>query len=74
VKNKYLVAREFDQLNVLDKAMNLAYYEYLGNADGYEQERKNYMKVQIDDIQRVAATVLIPQKCNTLHYLKKDKV
>ncbi len=74
VKNKYLVAREFDQLNVLDKAMNLAYYEYLGNADGYELERENYMKVQIDDIQRVAATVLIPQKCNTLHYLKKDKV
>lgn len=71
VKNKYLAAKEFSNLGILDKAMNLAYYEVLGDANLVNMESEKYLAVKPDDIQRIASEIFKEQNSNTLYYLKK---
>ena len=71
VKNKFLAAREFSNLSILDKAMNLAYYELLGDANMVNTEVDKYMKVDAKNIQRVAKLIFTINNSNTLYYLKK---
>lgn len=68
VKNKIESTIEFSEINVLDKAMNLAYNELLGNADLINQEIGFYNKVTKKDIQRVARKVFSSNNCSTLYY------
>jgi len=71
VKNKFLAAREFSNLSILDKAMNLAYYELLGDANMINLEVDKYMGVDVQNIQRVAKSIFTENNSNTLYYLKK---
>jgi predicted Zn-dependent peptidase len=71
VKNKFLAAREFSNLSILDKAMSLAYYELLGDANMVNIEVDKYMEVDIHNIQRVAKSIFTENNSNTLYYLKK---
>src|SRR5690606_13429474 len=50
VKNKIEATIEFSEMSVLNKAMNLAYYELLGNANDVNKEVENYRKVTAADI------------------------
>ena len=68
VKNKIESTIEFSEINVLDKAMNLAYNELLGNADLINQEIGLYNKVTKKDIQRVAYKIFNKNNCSTLYY------
>ena len=68
VKNKIESTIEFSEINVLDKAMNLAYNELLGNADLINQEIANYNKVTKNDIQRVGHKIFNNNNCSTLYY------
>jgi len=68
VKNKIESTIEFSEVNVLDKAMNLAYNELLGNADLINQEIGLYNKVTKKDIQRVAHKIFNKNNCSTLYY------
>ncbi len=72
VKNKYMAAKEFSNLNILDKAMDLAYYELLGDAEWANSERNRYQAVRVEDVQRVAKDIFQIQKSNTLYYLKNN--
>jgi len=71
VKNKFLAAREFSNLSILDKAMSLAYYELLGDANMLNLEVDKYMGVDAQNIQRVAKSIFTENNSNTLYYLKK---
>ncbi len=71
VKNKFLAAREFSNINILDKAMNLAYYELLGDANMVNTEVEKYMEVDAGNIQRVAKSIFTSNNSSTLYYLKK---
>ncbi|RLD46867.1 MAG: insulinase family protein [Bacteroidetes bacterium] len=71
VKNKFLAAREFSNLSILDKAMNLAYYELLGDANMVNTEVDKYMKVDAENIQKIAKSIFTVNNSNTLYYLKK---
>ncbi|MCD4729144.1 MAG: insulinase family protein, partial [Bacteroidales bacterium] len=68
VKNKIESTIEFSEINVLDKAMNLAYNELLGNADLINQEIAIYNRVTKSDIQRVAHIIFNNNNCSTLYY------
>lgn len=73
VKNKTESIMVFAELNLLDKAMNLAYYELLGDANQLNAEIDNYLAVTPEQIQMAAQSIFQPQKCSTLYYLiKKD--
>lgn len=59
VKNKFESVYQFGQLNALNKAMELAYQELLGDANRINQEIDNYRKVTKTDIKKVAKELLM---------------
>lgn len=71
VKNKFESTFEFAEMNLLDKAMNLAYYELLGDADDMNKEISRYEKVTKEDIQKQAQQLFKREKTTTLYYLAK---
>lgn len=72
VKNKIISSHQFSEASVLNKAMNLAVAELLGNANDVNLEEKNYSAVTIEDIKRIANQVLSATNCSTLIYAKKS--
>jgi len=71
VKNKVESVLTFSEINTLDRAMNLAYYELLGNAKEINKEFEKYQNVNTTDIQRVASDILVKNNATTLYYQKK---
>lgn len=72
VKNKIISSHEFAETSVLNKAMNLAIAELLGNANDVNFENEKYSKVTPEDINRVANKIFISTNCSTLIYAKKS--
>jgi predicted Zn-dependent peptidase len=68
VKNKIESTLEFSEINVLDKAMNLAYAELLGDADMINREKSNYHAVTKEQIRKTAQEVFRTENCSTLYY------
>lgn len=71
VKNKVESVLTFSEINTLDRAMNLAYHELLGNAENANLELTKYQNVNTEDIQRIAKQILHDNNSSTLYYLKK---
>ncbi len=69
VKNKSESIMVFAEMSLLDKAMNLAYYELLGDAAGLNTEIDKYLAVEAAAIQNAAARTFVPAQCSTLYYL-----
>jgi predicted Zn-dependent peptidase len=70
VKNKVESTLLFAEMGILDKSMNLAFYELLGDANMINTELGEYMKVTAAEIQAVAKEVFRKANCSTLHYKK----
>ncbi|HLP12068.1 MAG TPA: pitrilysin family protein [Flavobacteriales bacterium] len=68
VKNKWMTHKLFDDMNVLNKAMNLCYYELLGDTSLYEAELEKYKSVTSLQIKQMAGKVLQPSNCSTIYY------
>ena len=73
VKNKTESAIAFDELSLMNRASNLAFYELLGDADLVNRELEAYQKVTAEDILRIASTLFQTSNSNTLHYLSSQK-
>ncbi|MFD2598921.1 M16 family metallopeptidase [Sphingobacterium corticis] len=71
VKNKVESTMVFAELSILDKAMNLAYFELLGNASEYNTEVDKYIAITAQDIKRVANDVFRTENSSTLSYYAK---
>jgi len=61
---------EFSQINILNRAMNLAYYELMGDANRVNTEIERYRATTTADIQSVAKENLLKEKSSTLVYLR----
>ena len=72
VKNKVESTLIFSEVNILNKAMNLAYYELLGDANMINQEIDKYRKVSVEEIQNIAKKIFRKENCSTLYYLSKQ--
>jgi predicted Zn-dependent peptidase len=68
VKNKVESSLQFAEMGILDKSMNLAYFELLGDAASINKEPDNYRSVTQNQILRVASEVLQQSNCSALHY------
>ncbi|MEA3446264.1 MAG: pitrilysin family protein [Bacteroidota bacterium] len=68
VKNKVESSLLFSEVNVLNKAMNLAYFESLGDAGLINREAEKYQAVSSEDIRRVANEIFRTGNCSTLYY------
>lgn len=69
-KNKVESTLEFSEMDVLNKATNLAVAELLGDANDVNTEGEKYQKVTAADVKRVANDILQKTNCSTLYYLK----
>ncbi|MBL7764925.1 MAG: insulinase family protein [Chitinophagaceae bacterium] len=72
VKNKIESMIAFEDLGLLNRANNLAFYELLGDAERMNREFDFYNQVTASDIQRLANEILVPENSNTLFYLAKN--
>lgn len=68
VKNKAENSIEFSEVNTLNKAISLAYFEYLGDIDSINTQEGAYQAITSDDIQRVANDIFRQENSSTLIY------
>lgn len=71
VKNKIESSLVFSEISYLNKAMNLATHELLGDANDINTEVEKYRKVSIDDILNTSAKLFRKENCSTLYYHAK---
>ena len=71
VKNKVISAHMFSELNVLNKAMNLATSELIGDANLVNKQIDLYEAVTSDKIMTIAQDVFRNENSNTLYYHAK---
>jgi len=67
LKNKNESSQEFSEVSVLNKAMNLAFYELIGDANLINKQIDLYNSVSVEDIKRVANMVLNENYCELIY-------
>ncbi|MFN4082744.1 MAG: M16 family metallopeptidase [Bacteroidia bacterium] len=73
VKNKTETNILFGDANLLNRAMKLAFAEYLGDINLVNTEVDSYLSVAENDILRVGTDMIKPEKCSSLYYHRKTK-
>ncbi|WP_026463401.1 M16 family metallopeptidase [Adhaeribacter aquaticus] len=68
VKNQAEASIVFSEIDLLNRAMNLAYSKLLGDTNLVNQEGEKVQAVTAEDILTQAKTVLRPDNCTTLYY------
>lgn len=68
IKNIIVSTIEFSEINILNKAMNLAYYASINNTEMINQQRSKYDSVTKADLLRIAKEVFRVENSNTLIY------
>ena len=71
LKNKVESQQAFGDVGALNKAMNLTFYELIGDSDLINTEIEHYQKVQVADIQRVANDIFRKENASILYYKAK---
>ncbi|RYD98452.1 MAG: insulinase family protein [Sphingobacteriales bacterium] len=61
----------FEDMNLLARANNLAYYELLGDAGMMNTEMEKYAQVSAAQVQAAANDIFRKENANTLYYLKQ---
>lgn len=72
VQNKFEVNTLFGELNIMNKAMNLAYYEMIGDISYINKELDAYKAVSEDMIREAACRLFTHEKSSTLIYKAKN--
>ncbi|MEM9991327.1 MAG: pitrilysin family protein, partial [Bacteroidota bacterium] len=73
IKNKVESNLIFAESSVLNKAINLAFFEVVGDLARINDEVEYYRKIEANDIQRLAQQILASNNCSILHYKSKAK-
>ncbi len=72
VKNKTESMLAVEDMNLLNRANSLAYYELLGDASSMNDEFSRYDAVTVDDIKRCAQKIFTTENSSTLYYYSKQ--
>lgn len=72
VQNKTESVMAFEDMSVMNRAGSLAFYELLGDGELMNTEFKKYQDVTVQDLKRIANSVLQPSNSNTLWYLAEN--
>jgi len=68
VKNKFEASTVFQNTSILNKAINLAFYELLGNPDLINTEAESYRKVTMNMVFDSVIKYFSPENSSTLYY------
>ena len=66
ILNKIRTSKEFQDQGTLNRAMNLCFYELLGDANGINLENEKYHNITANDVLRVAKSTLNYNNCSLL--------
>lgn len=72
VQNKIEATLEFSEINIMNKALNLAISELFGDADLANHEAEKYLAVTPEQIKEQANRIFRKENCSTLYYLAKS--
>lgn len=70
VKNMSISGMVFGEVDVLNRAMSLAFASFLGDPDLVNQELGYYQNVKTDEVEEIAHTIFTKQNRSTLIYKK----
>ncbi len=72
VQNRYETNLLLSQTNALNKAMNIAYFEMLGDANLLNHEVDKYCSIAPSDVANTAKAIFTEQNCSTLYYMAEN--
>ena len=67
-KNQVEAMRSYDSIQLLNRAMNLAYYTHLGRPEFFQKEYEDKMAVTADQLHRVANEVLVEENASVVYF------
>ena len=70
VKNRYESEQIFSNINYLNLATNLAFFELVGRAEDINHEVEKYRAVSAERIKEVARRTFVRENCSVLYYKK----
>ena len=68
VKNRYESEQIFSNINYLNVATNLAFFELIGQAEDINREVEKYRSVTAERIKEVAKRTFVRENCSVLYY------
>ncbi|MCP1382242.1 M16 family metallopeptidase [Runella salmonicolor] len=68
VKNQAESTLAFSEIELLNRAMNLAFAANAGNPELVNQEAEKIQAIRVEDIQNKAKELLLKENCSTLYY------
>jgi predicted Zn-dependent peptidase len=72
VKNKFESSTVLSNTSILNKAMNLSFYELLGDPNLVNREVESFRAVTHEMVKEAANKYLTTRNCTTLYYLSED--
>ncbi|WP_207511339.1 M16 family metallopeptidase [Longitalea luteola] len=72
IKNKTEATLAFEDMSVLTRANNLAFYELLGDVNLFNADRDKYFSVTGDDILKYSQKIFDPNNSSTLKYYSEN--
>ena len=72
LKNKLTTEIILSNLDILNKAMILSYFEALGDVDLVNDQIKFYSRITKDDVIQMANEIMVEEKLSELIYLPSD--
>lgn len=72
LKNKFETFYHFQDTNLMNRALNLAFFEMLGKAEDMFSEIKKYEALTVEQVKNAAKSTFFPTQCNTVFYAKKQ--
>ena len=73
LKNKIITAKAFQEQGLLNRSINLSFFELLGDANGVNEEGLIYQKISCNDLILFASDVLIRNNCSLLKVAINDR-
>jgi len=72
-RNRYESHRLMSYLSAANKAFNIAYHEVLGDAEGINTEKEQYMSVTAGEITEASRKTFRTENSNIIHYLPEQR-
>lgn len=72
MKNRMESHNVLGELNLLTRAMNLAYYEFLGDSARINTEINTYQQITPENILEQSQLIFTENNCSTVHYLSNN--
>ena len=74
VKNKVENSIVFSEMSIVNKAINLCFFEALGDVELINSESQTYQDISAAQLQQFAHQFFVQEKCSELIYLQDPKL